>query len=31
VVTSCPANLHNRITRTRLVGESNGFLTGEVI
>ncbi len=31
VVTACPANLHNRITRTRLVGEKDGFLTGEVI
>lgn len=31
VVTTCPADLHNRITRTRLVAERNGFLTGEVI
>ncbi|MBC7227615.1 MAG: tRNA (N(6)-L-threonylcarbamoyladenosine(37)-C(2))-methylthiotransferase MtaB [Thermoflexales bacterium] len=31
VVTVCPADLHNRITGTRLVGEDNGFLTGEVI
>ena len=31
VVTTCPADLHNRITSTRLVGEQNGFLVGEVV
>ncbi len=31
VVTACPADLHNRITRTRLVAERDGFLVGEVI
>ncbi len=31
VVTACPADLHNRITRTRLVGEEGGFLVGEVV
>ncbi|MFN3762588.1 MAG: MiaB/RimO family radical SAM methylthiotransferase, partial [Anaerolineae bacterium] len=31
VVTSCPADLHNRITRTRLVREEGGFLVGEVV
>ncbi|MCX8068564.1 MAG: tRNA (N(6)-L-threonylcarbamoyladenosine(37)-C(2))-methylthiotransferase MtaB [Anaerolineae bacterium] len=31
VVTACPADLHNRITRTRLVQEEDGFLVGEVI
>ncbi|MCS7178983.1 MAG: tRNA (N(6)-L-threonylcarbamoyladenosine(37)-C(2))-methylthiotransferase MtaB [Anaerolineae bacterium] len=31
VVTSCPADLHNRITRTRLVQEDDGLLVGEVI
>ncbi len=31
VVTACPADLHNRITRTRLVGEKDGFLMGEVV
>lgn len=31
VVTDCPSDLHNRITPTRLVGEQNGFLVGEVV
>jgi len=31
VVTACPADLHNRITPTRLIGEQNGFLVGEVV
>lgn len=31
VVTACPADLHNRMTLTRLVGEQNGFLVGEVV
>lgn len=31
VVTTCPDDLHNRITRTRLLKEEDGLLTGEVI
>ncbi len=31
VVTACPADLHNRMTLTRLVGEQDGFLVGEVV
>ena len=31
VVTACPADLYNRIVPTRLVGEQNGFLVGEVV
>lgn len=31
IVTACPADLHNRITLTRLVAERNGVLLGEVI
>lgn len=31
VVTACPADLHNRLTLTRLVGEQDGFLVGEVV
>ncbi len=31
VATGCPADLHNRITRTHLIAEKNGVLVGEVI